>query len=51
MVGGLLLGVAESLAGGKLSSHFKDAVAFVVLLLVLVKWPNGLLGRGQIEKV
>lgn len=51
MVGGLLLGVAESFAGGKVSSHFKDAVSFVLLLLVLVKWPNGLLGRGQIEKV
>lgn len=51
MVGGLLLGLTESLAGGLLSSHFKDAVAFVVLLLLLVRWPNGLLGRGQIEKV
>lgn len=51
MVGGLALGLAESFAGGKLSSHFKDAVAFIVLLLVLVRWPNGLLGRGQIEKV
>lgn len=51
MVGGLVLGLAESFAGGLLSSHFKDAVSFVVLLLVLVKWPNGLLGRGQVEKV
>lgn len=51
MIGGLLLGLAESFAGGWLSSHFKDAVAFVVLLLILVKWPNGLLGRGQVEKV
>jgi len=51
MLGGLFLGLAESFAGGMLSSHFKDAVAFVVLLLVLVKWPNGLLGRGQVEKV
>jgi branched-chain amino acid transport system permease protein len=51
MVGGLVLGLAESFAGGMLSSHFKDAVAFVVLLAVLVKWPNGLLGRGQVEKV
>ncbi len=51
MVGGLVLGLAESFAGGMLSSHFKDAVSFVVLLLVLVKWPNGMLGRGQVEKV
>ena len=51
MIGGLVLGLAESFAGGMLSSHFKDAVAFVVLLLVLVKWPNGMLGRGQVEKI
>ncbi len=51
MVGGLVLGLAESFAGGLLSSHFKDAVSFVVLLLVLVKWPNGLLGKGEIEKI
>lgn len=51
MIGGLLLGLAESFGGGVISSHFKDAVAFVVLLLVLVKWPNGLLGRGQVEKI
>jgi branched-chain amino acid transport system permease protein len=51
VIGGLALGLAESFAGGMLSSHFKDAVSFVVLLLVLVRWPNGLLGQGQIEKV
>lgn len=51
IVGGLALGLAESFAGGKLSSHFKDAVAFVVLLMVLVRWPNGLLGQGQVEKI
>ncbi|VTU27599.1 LIV-I protein H [Variovorax sp. PBS-H4] len=51
MVGGLALGLAESFAGGMLSSHFKDAVSFVVLLMVLVRWPNGLLGQGQVEKI
>lgn len=51
MVGGLLLGVVEAFAGGLLSSHFRDAIAFVVLLFVLVRWPNGLLGQGQVERI
>lgn len=51
LAGGLALGIVESLAGGLISSHFKDAFAFAVLLLVLVRWPSGLLGRGQVEKI
>ncbi|MGE0803952.1 MAG: branched-chain amino acid ABC transporter permease, partial [Burkholderiaceae bacterium] len=51
VVGGLLLGVLEALASGTISSAFKDAVAFVVLLLVLFVRPAGLLGRGHVERV
>jgi branched-chain amino acid transport system permease protein len=51
LVGGLLLGALESLAGGLLSSHFKDAVAFVALLLTLFLRPSGVLGRGEVERV
>ncbi len=51
LVGGLALGIVESLAGGLVSSHFKDALAFAVLLLVLVRWPSGVLGRGHVEKI
>ncbi|CAN5716244.1 branched-chain amino acid ABC transporter permease [soil metagenome] len=51
LVGGLLLGLLESLAGGLLSSHFKDAVAFVALLATLFLRPSGLLGRGSVERV
>lgn len=51
MVGGLLLGLLESLAGGLLSSQFKDAVSFVCLLLVLFLRPHGLLGKVEITKV
>lgn len=51
VAGGLVLGVLEALAGGYLSSQFKDAVAFLVLLLVLFVRPSGLLGRAQIERV
>lgn len=53
MLGGLLLGVIESLGagyigtltGGFLGSHYKDIFAFLVLILVLVLRPSGLLGE------
>ena len=51
LVGGVVLGLLESLASGLLSSAYKDAVAFVVLLLVLFVRPAGLIGRVQIERV
>ena len=51
LVGGVLLGTLEALAGGLISSHFKDAVAFVALLLTLFLRPSGLLGRGEVERV
>ncbi len=51
LVGGMLLGLLESLAAGYLSSAFKDAVAFVLLLLVLFVRPSGLLGRGSVDRV
>lgn len=44
VLGGLLIGVAESLAGGYIGSEYRDLVAFVMLLLVLVLRPQGLLG-------
>lgn len=50
-IGGILLGVAEALAGGLISSQFKDAVSFILLLLVLFLRPNGLLGKEVITKV
>ena len=51
VIGGIALGLLETLAAGYLSSHFKDAVAFVVLLLILFALPSGLLGRSAAEKV
>lgn len=47
VLGGLLLGVAESLATGFISSGYRDAVAFLLLLLVLFLRPQGLLGGGK----
>lgn len=46
VIGGLLLGLAESLSAGYLSSEFKDAFAFVLLLVLLLVRPEGLL-RSQ----
>lgn len=48
-VGGLLLGVLEAMSSGFISSGFKDAIAFVLLLLFLSMRPGGLL--GDLEKV
>jgi len=50
-LGGILLGLLEALAGGWISSHFKDAVAFVALLATLFLRPAGLLGRGEVHRV
>lgn len=51
VVGGLLVGVAEALGAGYVSSDYKDAVAFVVIIAVLVLMPRGLLGRAGTERV
>jgi branched-chain amino acid transport system permease protein len=51
VVGGLLLGMLEAFSSGYISSSYKDAVAFVVILAVLFVMPQGLLGRGRIERV
>jgi branched-chain amino acid transport system permease protein len=51
VVGGLVLGMLEAFSAGYLSSKYKDAVAFIVILGVLLAMPEGLLGRGRVERV
>ena len=51
IVGGLILGVAESLAGGYISIAFKNTLAFVIIILVLLFRPEGLLGKEFKERV
>ena len=50
-LGGLLLGVVETFVGGSAWSTYKDAIAFALLILILLFRPAGLLGRYTREKV
>ncbi len=51
MLGGLLLGVIEALGAAYISVAWKDAIAFLVLILILIVRPTGLLGERVAEKV
>ena len=51
VVGGIILGVIEALVAGFLSSTFRDAAAFAILILVLLIKPSGLFGKNTNEKV
>ncbi|XOQ47326.1 MAG: High-affinity branched-chain amino acid transport system permease protein LivH [Eubacteriales bacterium] len=51
MLGGYLLGVAESLTNAYISSNLTDAVVFGILIIVLLVKPTGLLGKNTREKV
>jgi len=51
MLGGVVLGVAETFAAAYISSEYKDIVAFGLLVLILLFRPTGLLGKPEVEKV
>jgi branched-chain amino acid transport system permease protein len=51
VLGGLLLGVAETLGAGYVSSAYEDVFAFGLLVLILVLRPAGLLGKAVRQKV
>jgi branched-chain amino acid transport system permease protein len=51
VIGGLLIGLIESLWSGYFTRDYKDVAAFSILAIVLIFRPSGLLGRPEIEKV
>ncbi len=51
MLGGLILGVSESMTSGYLSGEYKDVVSFGLLILILLFKPTGLLGKPEVEKI
>ncbi|MBI4685606.1 MAG: branched-chain amino acid ABC transporter permease [Nitrospirae bacterium] len=51
MFGGIFLGLFESLSSGYISSEYKDAYAFVILIIILLIKPAGLFGKANEEKV
>jgi branched-chain amino acid transport system permease protein len=51
VVGGLVIGVLETMVVGYISPMYRDAIAFAVLIFILLFRPNGLFGRVEKEKV
>ena len=51
VTGGVILGVIEALVSGFISSTFRDAAAFAILILVLLFKPSGIFGKNTREKV
>ncbi len=51
VLGGLLMGVAENMVVWLGFGQYKDAIAFVILIIVLLFRPGGLLGSSKVEKV
>jgi branched-chain amino acid transport system permease protein len=51
MLGGIILGLVEGLGAAYISSEYKDAFAFVILIVILLIRPAGILGRNSEEKV
>ena len=51
VVGGLIIGVIESFVGGSHYSSYRDAISFVLLIVILLFRPSGLFGKYEAEKV
>lgn len=51
MLGGIIMGVIEAMVSGFISSTFRDAAAFAILIIILLVKPSGLLGKNVREKV
>ena len=51
LIGGLVIGLLETFVAGYISAGYKDAIAFVIMILVLIIRPSGLFGKPQLNKV
>jgi branched-chain amino acid transport system permease protein len=51
VIGGLLLGILESLGAGLVSASYKDAIAFIILLVILFVRPQGIFNTSETERV
>jgi branched-chain amino acid transport system permease protein len=51
VVGGLVIGIVDSFVGGSQFSTYRDAIAFVILILILLFRPAGIFGKATAEKV
>jgi branched-chain amino acid transport system permease protein len=51
VAGGLILGLAETMVSGYIASTYRDAIAFLLLILILLYKPSGLFGKHVPEKV
>ena len=51
VIGGIIVGLSESFAASYLGGGYRDAIAFLILIIVLILKPNGLFGKKTIEKV
>ncbi len=50
-LGGIIIGTVETLVSGYISSTYRDAIAFAILILILLFKPSGIMGKTEIEKV
>ena len=51
VVGGLIIGIVEAFVGGSQFSNYRDAIAFIILIVILLFRPSGLFGKYEPEKV
>jgi branched-chain amino acid transport system permease protein len=50
-IGGMIIGLLETFVTGYIAPTYRDAIAFAILILILLFKPTGLLGKKEIEKV